>query len=174
MPTLFPPLEAGGDGESILPADVRENFDAIQAIIRVQSRLANEQELSGTVSSVEEQSSETTKHEGDNDASTEDTMSARELKAEGLESRKRSLAVATAIAVHSEVSRLTNGIAELESLLLEQGDGVNPSEIEFPALPTVIDEEETKDSQEKESGGGKVEDPDSATEEMDVLDQVKK
>lgn len=175
MPTLFPPLEAEGDGDSFLPADVRANFEGIQAILRAQSRLGKEQDLSPIASSDQLQGTDNKPNDvGRRIAGSEDPTLAEEGKAEGLESRKRTLAMTTAVAVQSEISRLTNGIAELESLLLQQGNGVNPSEIEFPALPTAIIEEDAEDGQEKESGSSEVEDADSSKEEMDVLDRTKK
>lgn len=173
MPTLFPPLEAEGDGDSILPADLRANFEALQAIIRAQSRLSNEQEVPVVIdgAQVRDKSGD---DEGNNAAEGEDSRLANGRKSEGLESRKRNIAMATAVAVQSEISRLTNGIAELESLLLQQGTGVNSSEIEFPALPTVVIEEDVEEAQTKESGSSEVEDTDSKKEEMDILGQGKK
>lgn len=175
MPTLFPPLEAEGNGDSCLPADLRSNFEAIQAIVRAQSRLAKEQEPSSAIGSSVARDGEKNPSDGGH-AFSEGGASrlADGSKTEGLESRKRTLAMATSVAVQDEISRMTNGIAELEALLLQQGNGVDPSEIEFPALPTVIVEDDEEEGQEKDSRRGEVEDTDSTKEEMDILDQGKK
>lgn len=173
MPTLFPPLEAEGDGDSCLPADVRANFEAIQAIVRAQSRLAKEQEPSVIRSSTARDAKKSS--DGGHNFSEDGALCLMDgSKTEGLESRKRTLAMATSVAVQDEISRMTNGIAELEALLLQQGNGVDPSEIEFPVLPTVIVEDDAEEGQAKDSGSGEFEDPDSTKEEMDILDQGKK
>jgi hypothetical protein len=54
---------------------------------------------------------------------------------EDLQRKKYNVAVSTALAVEDELSRLRNGIAELEALLAQQeGDGLHV----FPVLPAIV------------------------------------
>jgi hypothetical protein len=56
---------------------------------------------------------------------------------EDLRSQKFEAAVAAAVAAESEISALTNGIAELERILLEQDHGESPVNERFPVLSST-------------------------------------
>jgi len=172
MPTLFPPLETEGTGDSVLSDEVRANFEAIQSIVRAQSRLKKENVIS--VFELSEHAHGHKRSMGEGGCPGEDDVAfACKPDIQDLESRKRALAVTTAVALQNEISRLTNGIAELETLLLQQGN-VDPSEIEFPILPTIIAEEDTIDHQDKKRESNKVDDSETTQEDVDLLDREKK
>jgi hypothetical protein len=80
------------------------------------------------------------------------------------ETKKRQLAIETAIAVEKEMSRLRHGIAELEAILAEQ-ENEDIDITVFPFLPPVIpaddddpndDESIESDSNSSEASGGMV------------------
>lgn len=152
MPTLFPPLETQED-DSILPAHLKANFEAIQAIIRAQHRFKNEERSNSEGSSDVGKKRKSPTDLGTVDGSAEEDCVDR--RKDRLESCKLQLAAETAVAVESEISLLKNGIAELEALLLQQDDDLDHSEIQFPALPSVIpDDPQEKEREGREEVGG--------------------
>jgi hypothetical protein len=70
------------------------------------------------------------------------------------EQAAREMALKTALAADNEISRLRNGIAELEALLAQelQQQQDNAGGIVFPSLPPIVVEEE----EEPESKKGKL------------------
>lgn len=157
MPTLFPPLETqddGASGKSALPAELKANFEAIQAISRAQRRLEQQERIlqSGGTSSGGAAGAKRKQEGAISSSVADDAGRTSSGRAEALERRKLQLAAETAVAVESEISRLTNGIAELEELLARQGEthANDPVEISFPSLPSVVpdddSEEEARDS----------------------------
>lgn len=167
MPTLFPPLEPQEES-SVLPADLKANFEAIQAIIRAQSRLKNEERAGLDATNVGKKR----KNPADIGSTTVDTGDQPSVNADHqndrLESCKLQLAVETAVAVENEISLLKNGIAELEALLLQQGDGINATEIEFPTLPSIV-----PDDLEKVVDSCDVVGEADVKEELDVISGTK-
>jgi hypothetical protein len=71
------------------------------------------------------------------------------------EQAAREMALKTALAADDEISRLRNGIAELEALLAQQQqqEQDNAGDIVFPSLPPIVVEEE---EEEPESKKGKL------------------
>ena len=69
------------------------------------------------------------------------------LKNDGKEEAARAMALKTALAVNDEISRLRNGIAELEALLAQQQQLQDNDDIVFLSLPANI----VEDDEEKEA-----------------------
>jgi hypothetical protein len=114
MRTLFPPLENNSaqakssmkDGnDDVLSQELRDNFSAMRAIIEQES----------------------------NEKKRKDASSTTTVK--DLQQKKYRVAVSTALAVEDELSRLRNGIAELEALLAQQEGGEFHV---FPSLPAIV------------------------------------
>lgn len=125
MHTLYPPLDppvAMDDEESdnVLPQELRENFENIQALMNSSSK---------AVTTSEDSKKRKESSSADEDKETND-----------VEAKKLRMAIKTAIAVENEITRLRNGIAELETLLAEQEGG---QVVAFPSLPPVVDAEES-------------------------------
>lgn len=139
MPTLFPPLETRDD-ESVLSAGLKANFEAIQAIVRAQSRL--KEELTEVYKAPEEIGNKRKKSTVDKGNSTliKQEDSVNNPNNDHLESRKLQLAMETAVAAEGEISLLNNGIAELEELL-KQESAFDATQIQFPSLPCVVPDE---------------------------------
>lgn len=134
MGTLYPPLRSQ-DGKSVLPADIRANFEALQAILETETREQTEKDPSNNSPKVESRKkrrrlSASSKNESDGTNN---------------ENRKIQLAVATVAAVDNEIARLSGGIAELEALLLQQGDIENDAGIAFPPLPSIVPDDGQED-----------------------------
>jgi len=141
MHTLFPPLAETGDDDdrssassSVLSAELRANFDAMRAIVRAQRRLDQQPHSADSQQDVASDTTDTASKkrkapqnehvETDDvvvvvDRNHEDNDNDDNHKRE-LQKQKFDLAVATAISVEGEISRLANGIAELEALLRSQ------------------------------------------------------
>lgn len=103
-------------GKTVLPPELRANFDAMKALVRNQElKKQSGMSLEGDVKS---------KTTGVNDHNDE----------------AEKLAVATAKSINREISRLTDGIAELEDLI----DGISGEDGEthiygpFPQLPNIV------------------------------------
>jgi len=108
MHMLFPPLEGTSprnvnghpaqdsrsscidDNDDVLPPELRENFNKIRALLK-QENISKKR----TTPSMADDSKD-------------------------LQAKKQKVAVETALAVEDEMSRLRNGIAELEALLAQQ------------------------------------------------------
>lgn len=156
MYTLYPPvvddernsIQSDGtdqsqenDNETVLPTSLRHNFEAMHAIVRAQHRLKHSQ--TPPLDNRQPQKDEV-RRVGD------------KRKHDQLEERKVELAVKTAVAVENELSRLRNGIAELEALLAAGGTEVaeeDLSDVEeitsaasFPSLPPVVLVEQNDES----------------------------
>lgn len=67
---------------------------------------------------------------------------APEAEDEQLQAKKLQVAVKTALAVEDEMSRLRNGIAELEELLVQQEGGGAEHIRAFPSLPPIVPDDE--------------------------------
>jgi hypothetical protein len=140
MPTLYPPLDDSSswdenntapmkDGDdNVLSPELRRNFDTIKELVK--------------------QEEDAKKRKAD----------AAEAPAphEEIHAKKFQVAIETAVAVEDEISRLRNGIAELEALLArEEGEGYlqNP----FPSLPPVVpddwEQEDNRCDSTKGEGG---------------------
>uniref|UniRef100_A0A6V2NIK5 Uncharacterized protein n=1 Tax=Ditylum brightwellii TaxID=49249 RepID=A0A6V2NIK5_9STRA len=176
MRMLFPPLREGEvDGvccdddasasasSSALSADLRANFDAMRALACAERRL--DQQLDN-----ESTSNDTNGGNGQHRGTPGKASKKRSLSEsngalgdEGcltqrreLHKRKFDLAVATAISVEGEISRLANGIAELEALLRSQEDDHNENgsdallpDAAFPFLPLVVPPDDEYDHHTK-------------------------
>lgn len=75
------------------------------------------------------------------------------LKNEGKEQAARAMALKTALAVNDEISRLRNGIAELEALVAQQQQLQDNAGIVLPSLPAIVVED---DEEEEASKTGKL------------------
>lgn len=71
------------------------------------------------------------------------------LKSEGKEQAARAMALKTAVAVNDEISRLRNGIAELEALVAQQEQEQDNAGIVFPSLPAIVVEDEEEEEASK-------------------------
>lgn len=182
MPTLFPPLETREDDGGILPARLKANFETIQAIIRAQHRFGNEERPKSEGSANanaknvgkkkrKSPSSDVGEGSDDNTENNSHRVVVERRKDDGrLESCKLKLAVETAVAVESEISLLENGIAELEALLLRRGDDIiidPPTDIEFPALPSVIPDDDPEEKEES-NRDDRVREADMTKERLDL------
>lgn len=131
MHTLYPPLDdetapMNNASNDVLPAELKQSFDSIRAMVN------------GT----NEESSKPPSRKRKNSADADE-----------FESKKLQMAIKTAVAVENEISRLRNGIAELESLLAQQEGG---EVVAFPSLPPVVPSDEsfvegTDDAKEEEA-----------------------
>lgn len=155
MHTLFPPLQVERDGsdpptsdqendadDGVLSSELKENFEAVRATIRAQHRL-KQQEGSSTGNS---ELSNAARGAGEKKRSLEPPSGITEM--ERLEGEKADLALATAQAVEREISRMANGVAELEAMLLAQqnAESVDANNdyldaVVFPTLPSVVPDE---------------------------------
>jgi len=152
MHTLFPPLEteseeASGtnirkvsdDGSAISPG-IRDNFEAMRVLLRAQHRLQEEARVKSADSlpctigkrRINESSEGNIDNLGKKVLAKSSGTSVEELV-----SRRYDIAVRTAVAVESEMSRLTSGIEELEALLAQDEDE-EADFIPFPSLPPVV------------------------------------
>lgn len=169
MHRLIPPLhedEGGAAGESgdvrspatsstsVLSVELRANFDAMRAIVRAQQRIdqqLDQQPRGGSgADGQQEAAPDTASKKRKAPRNEEGTSNAVEGGASPhqrreLQKQKFDLAVATAISVEGEISRLANGIAELEALLRSQeddsaamGHGAHMPDAAFPFLPLVV------------------------------------
>lgn len=124
MHTLYPLLEetAGssrvassaskGGEDDVLSPELRDNFETMRTLIRQEKKRKA-------------------------DKTVEDIAGDEQLQA-----KKLQVAVKTAVAVEDEMSRLRNGIAELEALLAQQGNGEDHEAGMFPALPAIVPSDE--------------------------------
>mmetsp|Transcript_15905 Transcript_15905/g.23431 ORF Transcript_15905/g.23431 Transcript_15905/m.23431 type:complete len:146 (+) Transcript_15905:2875-3312(+) len=139
MHTLYPslmdddnaPMNADGDG-SVLSPELREHFDAMKALNN--SRMGERQNVG------ESNENEKKRKDRSSDSNLPDD------EHEELETKRLQMATKTALVVEREMSRLQNGIAELEALLEQQEGGARQRLDAFPDLPPVVtvvrDEEE--------------------------------
>ena len=131
MPTLYPPLELEreeGRGNEMLSAELKESFETAHAIHRAQRRLQDEYfNTKPDIESIVEADLDNDpvrdvvhipkKRKRDlNNNSLDDTKERFSLFEE-LEARKFEAALAAAVTAESEISNLSNGIAELEAML---------------------------------------------------------
>mmetsp|Transcript_3167 Transcript_3167/g.5203 ORF Transcript_3167/g.5203 Transcript_3167/m.5203 type:complete len:147 (-) Transcript_3167:123-563(-) len=123
MHTLYPLLDDGAASTGcatgspmrdgdVLSPELRENFDTMRALIR------------------QEKKRKDAPHDN------------QEVEDQLLQTKKRQVAVKTALAVEDEMSRLRNGIAELEALLAQQEQGGDFDAGLFHALPPIVPSEE--------------------------------
>lgn len=174
MPTLFPPLELeedegarshDGDG-GVMSAELRENFEAMRALLRAQHRLEEESgSPSEDVSAPTVPSSDGKRKRDSETPSCDSNLTELEKRSESnedIERRKCELAVATAIAVEAEISRLTGGIAELEALLGQNTAGNDAAA--FPSLPSIL-------SNESQASNGIVDDRQHIDQNADSVEK---
>lgn len=142
MPTLFPPLDCMEDNNllrdgSLLSPDLRASFDTLKSIIHAQRRLRHnvDNEIN---SAVENNTIVSKKRKVSSTSDLTESIDGGELSYDELEDCKIKVALATALTAEEEISRLQSGIAELESLLLQEGDGDSSVDVPFPSLPYII------------------------------------
>lgn len=123
--TLYPPLETkdsseGSSTSMLLSMKLKRSFDTVHHIHHSQKRL-KERKVEGSDEGNEEK---------------------RKAQRKDLEARKFEAALAAAVAAESEISALTKGITELESILLhnEPSDSGSICNEKFPILPREIEE----------------------------------
>jgi hypothetical protein len=114
-------------GDSLLSPDLKASFDALNSIVRAQKRLQHQ-----TTTRIENEERGKKRK-----VSSADLEEEKEYAKE-LEDRKFEVALATALTAEAEISRLQSGIAELESLLLQEGDGNSSADVPFPSLPPYV------------------------------------
>jgi hypothetical protein len=132
MRTLYPPLEEcspttgreqeapmqdGHDDNDVLSPELRQHFNTMRRLIQ---------------------------QEEDAQKKRKD---APHQQLEELQLKKHQTAVETALAMDNELSRLRNGIAELEALLAQQ-EGRSIIH-EFPSLPPIVVSDEVENFEEK-------------------------
>jgi len=130
---------------SLLSPDLRASFDTLNSILHAQRRLKQnvEHEINSPIVN------DTIVSKKRRVSSSGDLMESRDRKRlsyDELEDCKIKVALATALTAEEEISRLQSGIAELESLLLQEGDGNASADVPFPSLPYIIPDldEETR------------------------------
>uniref|UniRef100_A0A7S1D8T0 Uncharacterized protein n=1 Tax=Cyclophora tenuis TaxID=216820 RepID=A0A7S1D8T0_CYCTE len=133
MHTLYPPLDNESapmndvdDDDDVLPAELRKNFDSIRAMVNHTNPRREKQD---GAHKLDNRKRKERPNENDDDGDDE------------FESKKLQMAIKTAVAVENEISRLRNGIAELENLLAQQEGG---DVVAFPTLPPVVPPNEGK------------------------------
>lgn len=150
MRKLLPPLDCmegnnhhGGGG--LLSPDLKASFDALNSIVRAQKRL-KQTSKNGTTNAIESNDTVVGKKRkvSLSDEALVEEKNKDELEYEELENKKIEVALATALTAEEEISRLQSGIAELESLLLQDGDGNCNSDVPFPSLPYLVPDLENK------------------------------
>jgi|EP01083_Nonionella_stella_P055954 hypothetical protein len=128
--TLYPPFETESnpreDNNMLLSKELKRSFDTVRDIDNAQKRLKKIKRVQDIDSS-----------DGINEVN--EKIKQNKLEKEDLEARKFEAAVAAAIAAESEISSLSNGIVELEAMLLRQESGEGVSHEKFPALPSEYD-----------------------------------
>lgn len=125
---LYPPLDTKSDctedSNMILSHKLKRSFEAVHRIHLSQKRLK--------IENLEKKL--------DDDGNGEANESEKEEE-EDLDAKKLNAAVAAAVAAESEISKLMNGIEELESILLSQESSEANDELKFPTLPSEIEDE---------------------------------
>ena len=120
---------------SVLPEELQRNFACMRAM--VDEGYGNGRKRKDTVTNTASE-----KSMAEEDSPEEVT----ELEKTEFESKKLRMAIRTAVAVENEVSRLRNGIIEMEALLARQQGG---EVVSFPSLPPVVaSDESTKQDDE--------------------------
>eukprot|EP00565_Helicotheca_tamesis_P005007 CAMPEP_0185725438 /NCGR_PEP_ID=MMETSP1171-20130828/1701_1 /TAXON_ID=374046 /ORGANISM="Helicotheca tamensis, Strain CCMP826" /LENGTH=211 /DNA_ID=CAMNT_0028393573 /DNA_START=885 /DNA_END=1520 /DNA_ORIENTATION=+ len=182
MRTLFPPLHEdageglevgeglhsdgrnGCDSSSALSEDLRANFDALRSIVQAEQCLGEQPDSNcdlvdnGNDGPKPNQASKKRKAPRNvENRNTSNSTYAFVTQRRELQKRKFDLAVATAISVEGEISRLANGIAELEALLRAQEDdaaapgNAHMPDATFPFLPPVVPPDDEYDNRNKHS-----------------------
>jgi len=150
MRRLFPPLDCmegnnnhGGGG--LLSPDLKASFDALNSIVKAQKRL-KQNSNNGMTNTIESDDTKVGKKRKVSlaDEALLEEKNKDELEYEELENKKIEVALATALTAEEEISRLQSGIAELESLLLQDGDGNCNGDVPFPSLPFIVSDLENK------------------------------
>jgi len=129
-------------GGSLLSPDLKASFDELNSIVRAQKRL-KQNSCHVTTTSIE---SDITPVGRKRKVSSADEVGNGEEERQyaKLEDRKFEVALATVLTAEEEIARLQSGIAELESLLLQEGDGNCSGDVPFPSLPFVVPDLEKK------------------------------
>eukprot|EP00560_Eucampia_antarctica_P008869 CAMPEP_0197822972 /NCGR_PEP_ID=MMETSP1437-20131217/286_1 /TAXON_ID=49252 ORGANISM="Eucampia antarctica, Strain CCMP1452" /NCGR_SAMPLE_ID=MMETSP1437 /ASSEMBLY_ACC=CAM_ASM_001096 /LENGTH=173 /DNA_ID=CAMNT_0043421887 /DNA_START=594 /DNA_END=1115 /DNA_ORIENTATION=+ len=134
-----------GGGSSLLSPDLKASFDTLNSIVRAQKRLKHSIEHESQ-SSIENDTVVGKKRRVSSADELIELRDEKHLSYAELEDCKFEVALATALSAEEEISRLQSGIAELESLLLQEGDGNSLADVPFPSLPYIIPDLDAENS----------------------------